>query len=148
MKILTMNQNETMIRAYHFSIPHAYIRITNPTNSLPKLPENYFLKGELNLKFYDIDSTKYMKDKSLKYGIFTISQANEIIDFVEKLKSSIDVLCCHCQAGISRSAGVSAALALIFNGSNKEIFNNKKFIPNMKVYSMILKAWEEKKDIL
>ena len=41
-------------------------------------------------------------------------------------------------AGVSRSAGIGAALILIFDGSDLPVFLNGRYHPNMKCYRTIL----------
>ena len=147
MKIFTMSLEEALTRERFIKIPHAFIRVHDPKDVLPALPENDQFMGSLSLSFYDADSINYIsnKDRYLKDGLFTIDRAEQILDFVEEIESSIDILICHCRAGISRSAGISAALSLIYDGSDKEVFGNRRFMPNMLVYRTILKVWEERK---
>ena len=147
MKIMTMSLDEAMVRERFIKRPHAFIRVSDPRDTLPDLPDNDTFMGSLSLKFYDADSINHIskKDRYLKDGLFTEMHAEQILDFVEKMKPSIDVLICHCRAGISRSAGISAALSFIYDGSDKQVFNNKRFMPNMLVYRTILKVWDEGK---
>lgn len=46
----------------------------------------------------------------------------------------------HCDAGISRSSGVAAAILKYFTGSDREIFDNWKYLPNMWCYRQTLEA--------
>ena len=61
-------------------------------------------------------------------------------------QTEVDVIICQCSAGISRSAGVAAALGVILNGSDKEIFNDPKYCPNRFVYRTILNEYENQLD--
>ena len=67
-------------------------------------------------------------------------QANEIADFVLAYKDEIDLIIVHCGAGVSRSAGCCAAIMKALCGTDKMIFNNVYYKPNMKVYHEVLKA--------
>lgn len=49
----------------------------------------------------------------------------------------------QCDAGVSRSAGVAAALMKYFNGDDTPIFNNPQYCPNMRCYRMVLEALME-----
>lgn len=49
----------------------------------------------------------------------------------------------QCDAGVSRSAGVAAALMKYFNGDDAPIFNNPQYCPNMRCYRMVLEALME-----
>ena len=127
-------------------IRHAVISIANPTNREPaEFKLNEYLKEVLYLKCYDIDfsdgnvtATRAAILEKYGYGLFTDDQAEEVVDFVMKVKDSVEAIVCHCDAGISRSAGVGAAISLILNGSDKGIFIDERYIPNMHIYRKIL----------
>jgi predicted protein tyrosine phosphatase len=51
----------------------------------------------------------------------------------------VDVVIVHCGAGVSRSAGLAAALAKWYNGSDLEFFK-PPYAPNMLVYRTMLEA--------
>ena len=44
----------------------------------------------------------------------------------------------HCDAGISRSSGVAAAILKAKTGDDSQIFNNPKYRPNMRCYRIVL----------
>jgi len=54
-----------------------------------------------------------------------------------KLYPDTDVIV-HCDAGISRSAGVAAAILKAKTGDDTQIFNNYKYRPNMRCYRVVL----------
>ena len=74
------------------------------------------------------------------------TQATLATNFLEDLAaSSPTTLIVHCSAGISRSAGVAAAIheALgwpIANTRNSDVFRDGKFAPNMHCYRTMLRA--------
>ena len=141
-------------------LPHAIISIGEPepqregAPGQAKFADNEHRKGLLRLQFYDIDvdsitNAGYLREiqkMKEKYGsgLFTDDQARQIVNFVNKMRGKIEVLVCHCEAGISWSSGMAAAINLMINGSDKEIFNNIRYLPNMFVYRKILDAWQEK----
>lgn len=91
----------------------------------------------LAIQFADIDLgtiEKYPQAK-IKYTIFNEEKAKQIIEFVNKYKD-IKTIYVHCDAGISRSPAVAAALSLKINGNDYEFF--KKYIPNRLVYRIML----------
>ena len=49
----------------------------------------------------------------------------------------------HCDAGISRSAGVAAAILKYFTGDDSTIFDSARFYPNMWCYRKTLQALEK-----
>lgn len=67
-------------------------------------------------------------------------QANEIVQFIRMMEGSIDKIIVHCDAGQSRSAGVAAAILKYYTGSDMVIFNNRKYTPNMRCYTLMLNA--------
>jgi len=127
------------------TIPHAVISITSPAESKP--PEfqiNEFTKAVLRLECYDLDEPD-LNDKDRNevlahygHGIFNDAQAEQVVAFIMKMKDMVKAIICHCDAGISRSSGVGAAISLILNGSDQKIFNDRRYLPNMFIYRKIL----------
>ena len=101
-------------------------------------PPNHFainphIKDVLHLKFDDCDfgeSDCIQKSDGIK-----------IIDFVNKNLDKVDKIVVHCEAGVSRSAGVCAALMLIINGSDNHIFDSYQYCPNMSCYRTVLETY-------
>lgn len=107
--------------------PYAIISITDcSTEKLPTFMQSQFLIGLLRLEFDDIDT--YTEGHKL----FNSKQALQILDFVESVKDEIDILVVHCLAGVSRSAGVAAAIDDLYIKSDKSWFTIKS--PNYHVY--------------
>ncbi|HVH42669.1 MAG TPA: hypothetical protein VM925_10005 [Labilithrix sp.] len=50
---------------------------------------------------------------------------------------SVERIVIHCDAGISRSAAVAAALSRALRGDDTEFFTGK-YKPNMRVYRLLL----------
>ena len=67
--------------------------------------------------------------------------ADNIIRFVNKHLDNVEQIVVHCGAGISRSAGVCAALMMIINGNDSDIFNNGRYCPNMHCYRLVLESY-------
>lgn len=88
-----------------------------------------------------------MEDDSVP-GCTPISDAQATLaaNFLEDLATSdTTTLIVHCSAGISRSAGVAAAIheALgwpIANARDNDVFRDGKFAPNMHCYRTMLRA--------
>jgi predicted protein tyrosine phosphatase len=107
------------IEAEHISgtidTSHIWISITSP-GSQASLAEHPDCHGVLRLEFEDLDLGNYFVDVD---GIFTEKMAEEVLEFVEQHMSNVDIICVHCEAGISRSAAVASALAVWLNGEDK-----------------------------
>jgi len=70
-------------------------------------------------------------------AIFKEETANLILSFYDLVvKEGAEVMMVHCEAGVSRSPGVAAALSKIHLGEDQEFFDN--YTPNMLVYRKIL----------
>lgn len=67
--------------------------------------------------------------------------AKKVAKFINKWYGKIDTIIVHCEGGISRSAGVCAAIMKVKEGSDWSIFDNKKKHPNMTCYLRTLKAF-------
>lgn len=68
------------------------------------------------------------------------NDSEKIAEFAKNIVDKVDQVIVHCEAGVSRSAGVAAALMKYFNNDDMPIFNNPQYCPNMHCYSMVLDA--------
>lgn len=110
----------------------------------PGDPPNHFcrrsnIKKCLYLCFHDIGN----RDST---GIsMTKDDANKVADFVEWcIENKIKELWVHCDAGISRSAGVAAAIMKFLTGDDSEIYDNPYRRPNSHCYTLTLQTLMEK----
>lgn len=69
--------------------------------------------------------------------------AEKIAAFVMANKHNGRHFIVQCDAGVSRSAGVAAALMKYFNGDDSPIFDSPQYCPNMRCYRMVLDALME-----
>jgi len=111
------------------------ISITDPNSEEVESQHDYF--AMLSLSFYDLDKDTEVFPYSR--FMFKDDDAHQILDFVKSFRYLVDLCVVHCEAGISRSAGVAGALAKIFNEDDKYYFDH--YLPNMLVYSKILKVY-------
>jgi predicted protein tyrosine phosphatase len=68
----------------------------------------------------------------------TEADAHTILAFVEEHLPSVETIVCQCDAGLSRSAGLAAALSRILQGDDRYFF--QRFAPNERVYQKLLEA--------
>ena len=90
-------------------------------------------KDVLFLEFHDVDCNP----QGFKYTVFDENLSQQIIDFCEKHKDDVDQIIVHCEAGISRSAGVSKFIAMIYNLD----FPSNYMLYNKLVFSTLLRTW-------
>ncbi len=100
---------------------------------------NSTIKDILYLSFYDVSTET--QDIFKGYPAMTDEDAIKIKDFVLKWKDRIDTLWVHCDAGISRSAGVAAGIMDGIDEDSSQIFDSKMCFPNMLCYRKTLNAF-------
>ena len=134
--------NRVNLEEGHLWVPDniAVISITDPSESFVNLSMIESRVPKLRLVFHDIDDIEIAKKYKLVH--FTKQMANEIIYWLSLVRcENIETAVIQCNAGISRSAGVAAAIALIINGDDSVIFNDKRYLPNRLVYRTILEVF-------
>ena len=109
------------------------VSISDVTSDPNRFHNNPNIKGVCYLSFDDVEGDKA--------NCMTRADAEKIIKFVNEYVGKVDEIIVHCFAGISRSAGVCAALMLILTGNDMEIFNNPRFCPNMHCYRTVLETY-------
>jgi len=123
-------------RKYKDSL-HALISIRNPGAKLATYI--HVFDKVLHLTFWDMSGDI----PGTPYKIIQYDQVAAITAFVDSLPDDC-VLVVQCEAGISRSAGVAAAIDKYANDSPADwIFKSGKFVPNMTVYNKVLNAFME-----
>lgn len=73
--------------------------------------------------------------------LMTRDDAAKVAQFLRR-HSNMDVIV-HCDAGLSRSAGVAAAIMKHFNDDDSPVFDSGKYYPNTWCYRLTLEALED-----
>lgn len=133
MKFLVLSREK--IEEAQITEKHIVISIRDPYTAKARLPKSIYRLKTLYLEFSDID--KHFPNTSCI--LFNSRIAQKILNLVDKYKNKVEVIVCQCEAGISRSAGVAAALSRIINQDDYIYF--KRFIPNRTVYRTILEEY-------
>ena len=120
---------EDAARDFHINIDHVVISIKSPGFRHVRLPKNVYRKARLKLKFHDID-----REYPGLTEIFSPAHARRILRFFKKHGGRHFLI--HCEAGISRSPAVAAALTKAAGVDDSDYF--KRYIPNRLVYRTIL----------
>ena len=91
--------------------------------------------------FYAFDDADKPGETFLGIDLILISdeQAADIVDFVDRWKNKVGLICVNCEAGISRSSGVALALSEIINGHDSGIRSRPIYHPNQYVKDLIVK---------
>lgn len=141
MNIIVLNKSKAQRLSYtDYSYDKVIISIRTPDDAKVEFDSNNkTIKDILYLEFYDIS---YNSQEIFKgYEPMSDEDAVKIRDFVLKWKDKIDTLWVHCDAGISRSAGVAAGILEALGEDNSYIFDSKMYFPNLLCYRKTLNAF-------
>lgn len=129
MKVFVANRQ--MIRELNLPIPYLVISVKDPHAKFVEMARDPNRIAALRLECYDLCSP-------LKgWQGFTDSHAREIWRVVDKVLPDIDAIVCQCEAGISRSSAIAAALEKHLNGEGSERYYFETFLPNTMVYAIM-----------
>lgn len=139
MKCNVLSRSKAKALSYgNIQAPLVIISITD-VDSFPVIfAKNEQIKAVLRLSFNDVDGSDF--------GAMTSNDADSIVRFCSDWLPQTNLLV-HCEAGVSRSAGVCAAILKWYEGSDKQIFENTHYRPNMHCYREVLKAFEKSVEV-
>lgn len=115
-------------------VPHIVISITTTEDDRARIPSSPHCKGVLRLVFHDADAPTATSSEE---ALFSAAHADAIWDFVLAHRADVERVILHCDAGVSRSPGVAAAVSKALLGDAAEYF--RRYRPNMLVYRTLLK---------
>ena len=101
----------------------------------------------LNLEFMDADcpgNNDVYGNPTTISDLMSDKDAKTVVDFVEQYKDKRILV--HCDAGISRSSAVVAAILKHYTGNDDMIFDSRRYNPNRWVYRKVLEAFESEVD--
>ena len=122
---------------------HLWISITSTRSTFADLKPNPNCKGILRLSFDDCSDIFRFDDYDCGSPILTpISedQCQGVWEFVDARLGTFKSIYINCDAGISRSPAVAAALARHYLGSEEYYFKVGIYFPQEYVYRSLLKA--------
>lgn len=125
--VTVLSREDAMRQADSFGKDTCVISIVTPGKANVNFPCD-----TLHVAFYDTTEP---------IGI-SIVDAVQIKDFVnQELAKSIKHLVIHCDAGVSRSAGVAAAILKATGRDESEILDNPNYFINARCYAYVLMAF-------
>jgi predicted protein tyrosine phosphatase len=130
-------------RAEMPSHPHLIVSISTPGEPEAQLRTNTATCALVQLQFHDFDDRALIEISSrhpdavrdYEPRCFSPVQARQVLDAI-KQHPHAEELIVHCDAGLSRSPGVAAALSKILTGDDRYFFS--RYHPNMRVYRTLL----------
>ena len=125
--------NEETATEFKHEMYHVVISIYSPSRSPISFVKCDKRLGVLYLCFHDADN----KIESIpELVLFNKGMAIDVLTYIESIKDRIELIVVNCEAGISRSMGLCAALSKIYTGKDEYYF--RQGLPNMLVYKTIL----------
>jgi len=101
--------------------------------------------GLLQLSFLDfsfVSDNLRKQYPDMDNHIFNATQAEKILEFMDGVKDEIDTLLVHCEAGISRSPAIAAAIDKIYLGNDAKRYF-REYRPNILVYHVTTHVAED-----
>lgn len=133
-KVIVMSRKQANYYSYdNKNVKTAMISITDPGSS-----DNNIKIDDCNVAF--LLRCKFADVSDIKDNGITKEQAKQIATFVKKHYGNVEQIIVHCEAGISRSAGVAAAILKYFTNDDSQIFDSYKYRPNTLCYRNVLEA--------
>lgn len=132
---------------YRSDKPWSAISIATDLDTWPIL-DNHNRVGLLQMAFYDICNPETLLRGVCEGQVFDKNQALQILEFVSLCWENVDSFLIHCEAGISRSPAIAAAIVHIYYGSGSDNWYFQNRTPNMLVYREILRAHYDPQGIM
>lgn len=130
-----MSQMRAVAEAKTLAERTAIISITAPGQPPVIFAENDSIIDIFRMVFWDIASPVHGNSKMKCPEQQDFNGLRAFVD--EMVKEHVQIFIVHCAAGISRSAGVAAALNE-YLGLHEDIFGNPNYFPNRLVYRLSL----------
>lgn len=123
-------ENRGTVMAINPRVPHIIISISDTAEDRADPPANEFTRDILFVAFHDTNVSRP------GMTLFDENHAKQIINFYVRYRGEVDLIVAHCNAGMSRSPAVLAALQKVHIGDDSIWFKTKT--PNSLVYNGIL----------
>lgn len=138
MKVSILSKSELfrLIENKQLTSKSAVISFADEEDEFLDFPDNISV---LKVVFYDIRPSSTVKEHYDKL----LPEAKDIAIFVNQaIKEGKDIIC-QCDYGISRSAGLAAAILQRYAHRGLDVFADYRYTPNQFVYNKVYKALME-----
>ena len=139
MNFYVYSRQKAKRESYRINAPTLIISITDPGLNPNTFARNSNIVGLCRLQFDDVTEENARPEDVM----MTPRDAEKIKDYVLRYKDRVESIIVHCEVGVSRSAGIMAAIQKYMIGDDSAIFNNDAFSPNMHCYNLMLSALNE-----
>ncbi len=120
-------------------MPYIVISVADPERGDARLAESPHRRAVLRLAFHD----KHRRAEAAGKVVMTAADARRILDFLSAHAEDAPLVVCQCEAGLSRSAAIAAALSRIVQGEDQFFFAH--YAPNDYIYHLLLNTVDEGK---
>ena len=138
MEFYVYSRQKAKSESYRLKVPTLIISITDPLSTLNTFSQNRNIVSICRVQFDDVTRENAGPDDIL----MRVQDAQKIRDYVRAYADKVECIIVHCEAGISRSAGVMAAIQKYLLGDDSEIFNSNLYLPNEHCYRLMTSALE------
>ena len=145
MRVKVMGRRRAVLYCYQENaIPTVMISVSDPRMHYVEYPfcsKSNQVLAILELSFSDADDPKGLDvygHEVTSNDLMSDEDGRKIAEFLNKHKDT-DVIV-HCDAGISRSAGIGSAILKAYTGDDSAIFDDGYHMPNMWCYRKTLNA--------
>jgi len=133
MSFLVLNRHEAETAVP--DVPYLVISVTDPERDEAALAESPDRRAVLRLRFHDKGGRRPPAEGKMVMGP---EEARAVVAFVRTHQAEAELIVCQCEAGISRSAAIAAALSRILQGEDHFFFEH--YAPNDWIYHTLLEA--------
>jgi predicted protein tyrosine phosphatase len=133
MKFLVLGRADIMTRT--LDVPYIVVSVTDCEAPKAKIAESPQCLDILRLKFHDADVPQS------DWVLISEQDARNIVAFIRQHLNTVQAVVCQCEAGMSRSAGIAAALSRWLQDDDTVFF--QRYLPNRYVYRRVLEAAQE-----
>ena len=140
MNFYVYSRQKAKKESYRLKTPTLIISVTDPSAGLNNFARNRSIFAICHVQFDDVTPESVGADDVL----MTERDAEKIRDYVRAYKSKVENIIVHCEAGISRSAGIMAAIEEHLTSAPSPIFTSEDYSPNLHCYALTLEALTKK----
>ncbi len=137
MKVSIYSRSE-MERLIEKGIPSntAIVSFSDPEDDPVEFPKG---TDVLNIVFYDVRPHSVTREQIQSL----LPEAKQIAEYLFQKKNEGKDIICQCDYGISRSAGLAAAILQRWGKNGIEVFADYRYSPNQIVYHKVLEELEK-----
>lgn len=119
-----------------------YIYFRSPGMTYKQIKLNDKCVNSVEIWCEDVSEEKNF-NRNINHVWFSEQHAINIIQCVKNNLNNISLIVCQCDAGLSRSSAVAYALDECIHEKVSLIKEDKRFFPNIHIYELIKKKWNE-----